>query len=311
MGGLDGEMSPKTRVDAPGAAQSIEPVELGAQTLPYRAYPFERALEGIAGCGFKYVGIWNDHDDATVIPPEASAADIDAVRRQIERFGLIPRMAFRFRDQSSDPTAQLRRTIEVAGGLGIPFVISAGPSPYARRAFEARKRDMLFLREAQEYIDSLRALAPVAERHGVTIVMKPHMGVTGTGEDLADLVEVVDHPAVRICYDAGNIAFYEGLRPEDDVKACAHHVSAVCIKDHRGPRANADFPVPGEGDVDHASLFRALLDAGFSGPCLIERIDGLNSAEEIDRALGRARDHLRAALAGAQSLSVEKAEATR
>ncbi|HEV2122476.1 MAG TPA: sugar phosphate isomerase/epimerase family protein [Chloroflexota bacterium] len=304
MGEVNGDTSPHS-----GAAERIE---LGAHTLPYRAYPFERALEGIAGCGYRYVGIWNDHAGTSVVAPDAGEAEIEAVRRQIDRAGLIPRMAFRFRGASGDEAGQLRRTVEVAGALGIPFVISTGPSPYAGRAFEARKRDMLFLRQAQEYIATLRELAPLAERLGVTIVMKPHMGVTGTGEDLADLVEAIDHPAVRICYDAGNIAFYEGLVPEEDVKTCAHYVRTVCIKDHRGLRANLDFPLPGQGDVDHTAIFRTLLDAGFSGPALIERIDGLNSAEEIDQALRRAKDYLESAISQAQAQAkVRVTETTR
>ena len=275
-------------------------LELGAQTLPYRAYPIERALEGIARAGFRYVGVWNDHADGPVAPESATARDLDAVRRKLERHGLTPRMAFRFRGGAGeDSEAQLRRTIEVASALGIGFVISAGPSPYARRTFEARKRDMLFHHEAEAYFATLRRLGPVAERAGVTIVCKPHMGVTGTGEDLADLVELIDHPAVRVCYDAGNVAFYEGLKPEEDVKACARYVRAVCVKDHRGARANVDFPIPGAGDVDHAAILRTLVDAGFSGPCLVERIDGLDSAEAIDAALERARHYLERAAAEA------------
>jgi inosose dehydratase len=155
---------------------------------------------------------------------------------------------------------------------------------------------MLFRREAEQYFTMLREVAPLAERAGVTIVMKPHMGVTGTGADLADIVEVIDHPAVRVCYDAGNIAFYEGLRPEDDVKDCARYVWAVCIKDHRGPRANVDFPIPGEGDVDHAGVFRTLLGTGFSGPALVERIDGQPDAAAMDAALTKARTYLERAL---------------
>ena len=283
--------------------QETSRLQLGAQTLPYRNYPFERALEGIARAGFRYVGIWNDHADGPVVPEGASAGDYGAVRRRLAAHGLTPRMAFTFRGQGGqDGPAQeslLRRTVEAAGALGIACVISAGPSPYAGRAFGPHKRDMLYLREAEAYFDVLRRVAPVAEREGVTIVLKPHMGVTGTGEDLAELVQLIDHPSVRVCYDAGNIAFYEGLKPEEDVRACAKYVRAVCIKDHRGPRANADFPLPGTGDVDHAELFRILLDAGFSGPCLVERIDGLKTPEEVDSALAQARQHLEQAAAAA------------
>lgn len=277
-------------------------LELGAHTLPYRAFPLARALEGIARAGFRYVGIWNEHAGAPLVPWDAGPSVMRAVRRQIEASGLIARMAFRFpaaNGEPSEPAAALRRTIEVGAELGIPFVLSSGPSPY-RKGFGERKRDMLFHREAQVYFAALREAAPLAERAGVTIVIKPHMGVTGTGEDLADIVELIGHPHVRICYDAGNVAFYEGLQPTEDVQACARYVCAVCVKDHRGPRFHPDFPTPGEGDVDHAQVFRTLVEAGFSGPCLVERVDGQQRAADmpaatIDAALEQARRSLEGA----------------
>jgi sugar phosphate isomerase/epimerase len=211
-------------------------------------------------------------------------------------------MAFRYPSPAAaggGAGAGLRRTVEIAAGLGAEYVISAGPSPYAGKTFGPRKRDMLFLRQAEDYLTALREVAPVAERLGVTVVLKPHMGVTGTGADLADLVRRVDHPHVRVCYDAGNVAYYEGLRPEEDVRDCAPWVRAVCVKDHRGPRGNADFPIPGEGEVDHPAVFRTLLAAGFAGPCLVERIDGLEGPPAVDAALRRARAFLERAAAAA------------
>ena len=287
---------------APTNPSLAERIQLGAHTLPYRAHSLDRALEGIARAGYRYVGLWNDHADRPLIPHDAPASTIDAVRRRLNSHSLTPRMAFRFPSDPNDkdPAAPLRRTVEVAGALGIPFVISTGPSPY-RRAPHERKRDMLFHRESETYFQVLRTVAPLAERARVTVVVKPHMGVTGTGEDLADLVTLIDHPNVKVCYDAGNIAYYEGLKPEEDITACAHLTRAVCIKDHRGERWNPDFPVPGEGDVDHAAIFGTLLAAGFSGPCLVERVDGTQKATDmppdtIDAALTKARINLEGAI---------------
>jgi L-ribulose-5-phosphate 3-epimerase len=136
-----------------------------------------------------------------------------------------------------------------------------------------------------------------AERRGVMILMKPHGGIAGTGADLAAIVERIGSPAVRVIYDPGNVAYYEGIKPEPDLPAVADLVRAVCIKDHRGGMANVDFPVPGEGEIDHVAIFRTLHAAGFSGPCLIERIDGLATPEETDRALARGREYLERAIA--------------
>ena len=296
---------------APGAARAGAGagtgIELGAHTLPYRGVTFERALQGIASSGFRYVGIWNDHADGPVVAPDAAPGDLDSVRRRIEGHGLTPRMAFTFRGQEGDPEAQLRRSVEIAGALGVRCVTTSGPSPY-RKGHSERKRDMLFHQESEAYFATLRAVAPVAQRAGVLIAPKPHMGVTGTGADLADLVRLIDHPAVRVCYDAGNIAYYEGLAPEEDVLDCAPLVACVCVKDHRGPRFHPDFPVPGEGEVDHTRIFRALLEHGFQGPCLVERVDGTGRATEmppetIDAALTRARVYLEGAVAQATAPS--------
>jgi inosose dehydratase len=159
---------------------------------------------------------------------------------------------------------------------------------------------MQYYSEAAAYFSALHEVAPQAARAGVTLVLKPHSGVTGTGQDLADIVRLLDHPAVRVCYDAGNIAYFEGLDPAADVAACAAYVRAVAIKDHRGPLGNEDVPIPGDGSVDHTRLFRALLAAGFAGPCIIERIDGYDEADAMDAAVARARANLERAFAAAQ-----------
>jgi sugar phosphate isomerase/epimerase len=131
-----------------------------------------------------------------------------------------------------------------------------------------------------------------AERREVTLVLKPHGGIAGTGEDLALIVEQLGSPALRVCEDPGNVGYYEGVRPETDLPNVVDLVRAVCIKDHRGGQAILDFPTPGDGDVDQGALLRSLRDASFAGPCLIERIDRLATPEEVDRELARARLYL-------------------
>jgi sugar phosphate isomerase/epimerase len=113
------------------------------------------------------------------------------------------------------------------------------------------------------------------------------------------IVERLGSPAVRVIFDPGNVIYYEGVRPESDLPIVADLVRAICIKDHRGGRAELDFPTPGDGDIDHVAIFRTLRDHGFAGPCLIERIDGLSTPEEVDRELARARAYLERVVAEA------------
>jgi len=151
---------------------------------------------------------------------------------------------------------------------------------------------MAWFMRVEEWFRRIVPAVRRAEQRGVTILLKARGGIGGTGEDLSLIVKRLDSASVRVLYDPGNVVYYEGVRPEGDVASVADLVRALAIKDHRGGRAAVDFPTPGDGDIDHATIFRTLSAAGFNGPCLIERIDGLARAEDIDAALARGGAYL-------------------
>lgn len=276
-------------------------VDLGVHSQLYRNFPWTRALEGIALAGYEWIGISQTHAGRPVIEQDATSGQIAAVRRQIEAAGLRPAVAYRFPGGEQDHASLLRRTVEVAAELGCPFVSSYGPSPRRDEVTGQRKREMEYFLECHQYFATLREIASVAAPLGITITLKPHSGVTGTGQDLADIVQWLDLTSVRLCYDAGNIIYFEGAAPEDDLPACAEHVRMLSIKDHRGGRGSDEAPMPGTGVVDHVALFRILFEAGFAGPSIVERIDGPNDAEDIDAALVTARRNIEGAIAIARS----------
>ena len=278
--------------------------QLGALTLPYRRWSLDRALAGIAGAGFRHVGLLHGHADGPLYGDRPTTAAFAALRGKIERHGLDPALIFASRGEG-DPAEVLRADVDAAAELGIPrlLVIPVSPAPKfpGERSAGVHPGEMVWFTRVEAWLRMIVPAVRRAERRGVTIVLKPHGGIAGTGEDLALLVERIGSPAVRVCYDPGNVVYYEGVRPEPDVPVVADLVRAVCIKDHRGGMANVDFPTPGEGDIDHVAIFRALHAAGFAGPCLIERIDGLDSPEDADRELARGRAYLERAVAEAVS----------
>jgi sugar phosphate isomerase/epimerase len=273
-------------------------LRLGAMTNPYARWSLDRALEGIARAGLKSVGLRPSHVDGPLVPDNPSAADYRAVRQKIEGYGLTPELMFA-RTRTDDPAESLRRDVDTVAALGIPFLlhIPASPKPSFAPETSGRIGEMAWFGRVERWFAMLVPAIRRAERRGVTIVLKPHGGIAGTGEDLALIVERLGSPAVRVCYDPGNVVYYEGVRPETDLPSVADLVRAVCIKDHRGGPSVVDFPTPGDGDVDHVAIFRTLRDAGFAGPCLIERIDGLSSPEQVDRELARGRLYLERAIA--------------
>jgi sugar phosphate isomerase/epimerase len=271
---------------------------LGAHTLPYRKEPLERALQGIAQAGFRVVGLWTDHAGSPIIPLDPTAAQTSALRRTISDAGLTPVTMFARRG-AMEQMEPLRADLDLCAALGMPLLQAAGPWPFVRA--DQRKGEMRWYGEIEQLLRHLAAAAPEAERRGVTIVFKPHRGATATGADLVDLIGRVGSPAVRACWDAGNVRFYEGLDSEDDLErsGVAPLVKSVCIKDQRGGLGVAEFPVPGEGEVDHARMLKILRAAGFTGPLLVERLDTEPTAAAIDAALVRAYAFL-APLAGEQ-----------
>jgi len=274
--------------------------QLGAMTIPYLRWSLDRALEGIAGAGLRAVGLRPGHADGPLLGERLTTQDFTALRRRIERHGLTPSLMFASRG-ASDPGERLRGDVDAVAELGIPhlLVIPVSPAPKfpGERPAGERLGEMVWFTRVEAWLRSVEPAVRRAERRGITILLKPHGGIAGTGEDLALLVERIGSPAVRVCYDPGNIVYYERVRPEPDLPGVADLVRALCIKDHRGGLAEVDFPTPGDGDIDHRAIFRTLWEAGFAGPCLIERIDGLTSPEEVDRELARGRAHLEGVIA--------------
>lgn len=283
--------------------QETASFHLGAMTLPYLRWPLDRALEGIARAGFRHVGLRPGHADGPLLPDRPAADDYRALRRRIDRHGLTPQLMFATRGPG-DPAEGLRRDVDTIAALGVPFLLAVPPSPAPKfpgeRPAGERPGEMAWFARVEGWFRAIEPVARRAERRGVTLVLKPHGGIAGTGEDLAAIVERIGSPAVRVCYDPGNVAYYEGVRPEPDLPGVADLVRAVCIKDHRGGQAVVDFPTPGDGDIDHVAIFRALRDANFVGPCLIERIDGLSTPEEVDRELARGRAYLERVVAAVE-----------
>jgi sugar phosphate isomerase/epimerase len=272
--------------------------DLGAHTLPYRKETLDRALQGVAGAGFKCVGLWTEHAGSPIVPLSPSPGEAATLRRTIEGHGLTPVTMFARRG-AMERLEALIPDLDLCAALGLPVLQAAGPWPFV--SADQRKAEMRWYGEVERFLALLAAGAPEAERRGVTIVLKPHRGATATGQDLVDVIGRIGSPAVRACWDAGNVRFYEGMDSEDDLEqsGVAPLVKSVCIKDHKGARGEAVFPVPGEGDVDHRRMLRILAAAGFNGPLLVERVDQ-PTTEATDAALAHAFRYLRGVVSDVQ-----------
>jgi sugar phosphate isomerase/epimerase len=275
--------------------------DLGAFTLPYRAEPVDRAFQGISAAGFKVVGLGPQAAGGPLLPEKPAPADLSELKRKAESFHLTLITVFA-RPGAFESVGALVADLDLCAELGAKYLLSTGVSPDMRGYGPDRrgaKGVMEFYGAAERYLNVIKAAGPEAESRGVTIVIKPHSGITSTGADLKDVLERADSPAVRGCWDAGNIHYYEGLNSEDDLEqsGVAPLISNVCIKDHAGPPFTNHFPLPGAGEVEHLRMLKILAGVGFQGPLIFElpvfyQAADYSATEATDAAMAKTHDFL-------------------
>lgn len=109
-------------------------------------------------------------------------------------------------------------------------------------------------------------VAPLAHAHGVTVVVEPlnnkECNVLNTVGECAQLVNDVDHPAIRLLVDAYHLMSendpYEEIVKHGDLLA---HVHIATVPNRRPPGAEA---------CDFTRFFAALADANYTGRVSIE-----------------------------------------
>jgi len=145
--------------------------------------------------------------------------------------------------------AVLFEFLELAGALGCKYVrILAG---------EARRSESHRVTLAR-IAERLRSLAPVAARHGVTLLIENGGDFPGS-EDLWFLIDAVDHPAIRCCWNQCT-AMTVRERATNSIPRLGRKIALVHICDatfsEQGlPR---EYRSLGAGDVDVARQIELL-----------------------------------------------------
>jgi sugar phosphate isomerase/epimerase len=294
---------PDTRDPIPGPEQAESAIQRGpttfqmaCMTLPYAAFPIERAFEGIKAAGYPHVAWGVTHKDAG--GQQRPAMDVDAppseaasLARRCRDLGLDPVMMFStvFLEEPEAADAHKRRIAQAAAAK-IPYLLTFGrtrPGEYER------------------VIACLKAIGPVARQAGVTVLIKQHGGNTATGAMCSTIIREVGDEGVRMCYDAGNVLDYESHDPIADIATCVGDVRAFAIKDHRDWPRDEDCG-PGFGEIDHYRLFAPVMQTGLTMPLVFENIfEPLvrrpSTPEGVDVLARRAREYVESVIRGLQA----------
>jgi len=275
-----------------------EPTEFqhACMTLPYSQFPLQRALEGIKSAGYRYVAWGTRHVEqggqrVPVMPTDASPQQAKVLGQRCRDLGLAPVMMFStVYPEHPDGLNILAHRIKQAAAAGIPQVLTFGHTQGGNRKL---------------WIERFTKLGPIAADHNVMIVVKQHGGSTGTGEACAEIIRQVDHPRIRVNYDAGNVMDYLNLDPIPDIQKCAAEVHSFCVKDHRNWPQDQDCG-PGFGEIDHYRLLNPVAFTGRRIPLAYENIfapvvERPAEPEGVDALARRARQYVETVIAGLQA----------
>lgn len=261
-------------------------IKLACMTLPYAALPFERALQGISEAGFRYISFGISHAKIEV-PDETDAQAVAKLEKQFAKYGVQPiQLVSTPQLAAGQPIERVRARLTVAKELGIPEVLSLGTWNYSKFPDEMRSdEEMEPINQA--FADQFKRVAEEAEKLGVIVTIKPHGGNTATASHIQETLQRIGSSSIRASYDPGNVQYYEGVVSHLDFPTIAAQTVSVIAKDHRGERAQVDFPVPGTGDVDFVSIFQTWKQSGAAenGHVVVERIDGSSEAEQVDQRI--------------------------
>jgi sugar phosphate isomerase/epimerase len=279
-------------------APAPEPYRLGVMAGMYGMLPLADAMSRIRKAGYRYISMARKHGDDVVFAPELSKSERKAMLGRIRDLGVEPFLSlggFAGDPETESGLEKYIAQLDLCADYEIPIMVGAGPWYYTKFP-TVPKRERDWAEQVTRFYAGLEKAIRHAESIRVAIALKPHTGITARAKDCIEVMKRFRSPYFSIAWDAGNVSCYEGIYPDPDLPDLAPHVKAVCIKDHLGLRGDANFPVPGQGNVDHEQMFRILFSAGFQGPMAIERVDGRTEKrippEVVDERLKAAHDYL-------------------
>jgi L-ribulose-5-phosphate 3-epimerase len=237
---------------------------LAASTNSYHTYSLEEALAGIASAGFKSVELtsvpgWTEH-----VRRDAEVEEIAYVKQLLNQNGLEAVSLSGHSDLVSEAgIAEFRKALKIANKLGIKYVTTSTGGHDASSAGSLEE-------QRNKFMTNIRPLADEAAALGIEICLETHGGLLATGVMAKQLVRDIGKPNIGINYDPGNVIFYGGVQPENDIKDSADAVTHMHVKDQIGGKGVWHFPATGSGEVDFDTIFSELARAGYNGVCSVE-----------------------------------------
>lgn len=237
----------------------------------------DHQLERIAGMGFKYADVTDNHPGGLLGREFGFSATVSLddnpadVRDAFARHGLLATSVCAHANllDAAAPSRygnnEIHKAVRLAAGMGVRDVITTEGEPKTGWGHGLSQKEQIFS-IAEKLYEPMR----LAEALGVRILLEPHGPVTGTIDGLGEVLERLGHPEIiGVNIDTGN-AWLAGTDPVEMAKVFKDRIWHIHWKDmgsewieKRGTIFGcgmATIPL-GAGEVDIEGVYDTLKDS--------------------------------------------------
>jgi sugar phosphate isomerase/epimerase len=259
-------------------------IELGVNSVLFGGFDFATACKYIALTGYDGVEI-------SAIKGMCEHLELDRWKEQAHKLKRIVEdngLKFLSMEVASLDEDRLTKAFEAGVELGIP-VVNVGPGGKSNVP-----------EDLESSISQLKKLSEKAEKYGVTLCVKAHVGcaIYNTPTTL-EAMSKIDSPAFGIDMDPSHI-YRAGENPEEALSKVISRVKHIHIRDCKGRNTGPGTPAMqtcGRGDIDIMGYCKAMVEGGYSGPVCLEIIGALKlSLPEVVAIASESYGYLNACL---------------
>ena len=262
-------------------------MKLGANSVLFGGYDMETAFKYTAMAGY-------DGIELSAIDGMSEHLVLDRwqdVAPEIKQLASEYGLELLAMEQPKRDVDIMEKALQAAVEIGIP-IVNCGPG--------GETDDPSTL---QGTIDELGELVKMAEKYGVTICVKAHVGraIYNTPTSLK-VLEAINSPSFGLDMDPSHIHRADE-NPVEAIAAVVSRIKHVHIRDCKGRQQGPGAPedqANGRGDIDLVGYIRTLHEAGYSGPLNLEVIGAKEySIEQCCIIAAESRGHMQACLQAA------------
>jgi sugar phosphate isomerase/epimerase len=234
-------------------------IKLGVNSVLFAAFDFATACRYIAAAGYDGVEI-------SAIKGMCEHLELDRWQEQaaeLRRIAADAGLEFLSMEETALDEERLLKAFQAGAEIGIPVVnIGPGGKSGSQEDFDRRT-------------DLMAKMAEHAERYGVTLCVKAHVGacIDNTPTTLAAMAKIAS-PAFGIDMDPSHI-WRGGEDPAQALAQVIKGVKHIHIRDCLGRAQSPGRPQDqacGRGDIDLFAYCKTMVEGGYSGPVSLEVI---------------------------------------